>query len=196
MRPFAILVSFLLATASAVPASALGEELQRLLDLAGQQPWITVSEEGRSVGGLPIFLVHLDRSGGAATWRLLIIARQHGNEPAGTEAVLRLIGEMIDEPRLLPADVDLWLVPMANPDGAATDRRQIVERQAVSRPRRFAAGSLLVSLDQPYRLRAVMVLEPCQLYGLYGNQLFRDTVAADGTIPVFRMVAEEPVQGR
>ena len=59
---------------------------------------------------------------------LLIMARQHGNEPAGTEAALALMrhfatSEGRAESALLRR-VALLIVPMVNPDGASCSRRR------------------------------------------------------------------------
>lgn len=60
--------------------------------------------------------------------KLLVIARQHGNEPAGTEAALALMKHFAtSEGRAecaLLRRVALLIVPMANPDGAAASSRR------------------------------------------------------------------------
>jgi hypothetical protein len=63
----------------------------------------------------------------AQTTRLLVLCRQHGDEPASTEAVLRLIHQIArgGDPALANAlpKVTLYLVPMLNPDGADANTR-------------------------------------------------------------------------
>lgn len=59
--------------------------------------------------------------------KLMIIARQHGSEPAGTEAAMALLryfaaAEGRAETALLER-VALLIIPMANPDGATAGRR-------------------------------------------------------------------------
>ncbi len=58
----------------------------------------------------------------AHTARLLIMCRQHGDEPASTEAVLRLLHEVAGghdaDLRAALKQVTLYIVPMVNPDGA------------------------------------------------------------------------------
>jgi hypothetical protein len=64
--------------------------------------------------------------------------------------------------------------------------RQIVERQ----PRADAdlpAGTLIVPLDQDLARRAIQVLEPCLLYGLYGYPGFRDLAKPGAPLPVSRI---------
>jgi murein tripeptide amidase MpaA len=56
------------------------------------------------------------------TVRLLILCRQHGDEPASTEAVLKLLHGIAGghDPIIQAglAQVTLYVVPMVNPDGA------------------------------------------------------------------------------
>ncbi len=58
---------------------------------------------------------------------LFIIARQHGNEPAGTEAALALLEHFATAPTTLEKEILKFLrlvaVPVANPDGTAVGRR-------------------------------------------------------------------------
>ena len=60
--------------------------------------------------------------------KLLVIARQHGNEPAGTEAALAVMKHLATSEgraeRALLRNVALLIVPMANPDGASRDSRR------------------------------------------------------------------------
>ena len=56
---------------------------------------------------------------------VLIFAAQHGNEPSGREAVLILIRELaIGSLQDVLKDLDVLIVPLANPDGAAKDNRR------------------------------------------------------------------------
>src|SRR5512136_198622 len=93
-----------------------------LKSVDGKGP-ISVSVEGTSVGGHPLYLVHATR-GATATWRVLFYAQQHGDEVSGKDALLYLVREIARNPELLPHDVDLWIMPMVNPDGAEADTRR------------------------------------------------------------------------
>ena len=84
---------------------------------------VNVSVEGTSVTGRSLYLVHLGR-GDRPTWRILFYAQQHGNEISGKDALLYLIRDIARDPTLLPRDVDLWIMPMVNPDGAEADTRK------------------------------------------------------------------------
>ena len=85
---------------------------------------------GRSVKGKDIPLVVVSDPGVPldSTKRLFIICRQHGDEPAPTEAMLNLIEDLAfasDEGAAdLLSKVSFFVVPMVNPDGADRYRRR------------------------------------------------------------------------
>ena len=69
--------------------------------------------------------------------------------------------------------------------------RQIVTRGAPA-DRDLPPGALWVPLTGEAALRAALVLEPAQLYGLYQYPRFRALVAWDGTLPVLRVLVPPP----
>jgi protein MpaA len=68
---------------------------------------------GRSVEGRAIRAIEV---GDPAGMRVLVIGCVHGNEPAGIAVTQRLA-------RLTPKGIDLWIVPVLNPDGLAHSTR-------------------------------------------------------------------------
>ncbi|MDX6454016.1 MAG: murein peptide amidase [Gaiellaceae bacterium] len=68
---------------------------------------------GRSLDGRPIRAVEV---GDPAGTRVLVVGCIHGNECAGVAIAERL-------ERTSPRGVDLWIVPVLNPDGRAADTR-------------------------------------------------------------------------
>ncbi|MEO5795914.1 MAG: M14 family zinc carboxypeptidase [Rhodoferax sp.] len=87
---------------------------------------------GLSQQGIPLEALLLTRASSPdaptilATGRptVLIVAQQHGNEPAGSEAALVVARELAQgllEPLL--DKINVLIVPRANPDGAATNQR-------------------------------------------------------------------------
>jgi murein peptide amidase A len=76
--------------------------------------WIT-AVAGQSVQGRDMEV--LVRSVDAPQRRVLVIGGLHGNEPVTPPAVRGLVRAEI------PADVEVWLVPVANPDGSAAGTR-------------------------------------------------------------------------
>lgn len=67
--------------------------------------------------------------------------------------------------------------------------RQIV-RCAEATGRELGAGSLIVMLDGGNAIRAALLLEPSSLYGLYQYPMFRKLAAADGALPVLRIMTK------
>jgi murein peptide amidase A len=68
---------------------------------------------GLSVEGRAITAVEVGDPAGA---RILVVGCIHGNEPAGIAVAQRLT-------RLSPAGIDLWIVPVLNPDGRVAGTR-------------------------------------------------------------------------
>lgn len=100
------------------------EETQQVLEKLSSSPFINVSVAGKSVEGRNLYLVRLNRNPSISTWKFFLFAQQHGNEPAGKEALLTLMEYIHANPSLLQEDVDLWIMPLLNPDGAEKDQRR------------------------------------------------------------------------
>jgi Zinc carboxypeptidase len=96
-----------------------------LRGIDGRGP-VRVSVEGRTAQGRNLYLVHLTRvpEGAPAAWKILFYSQQHGDELSGKDALLYLAREIARKPSLLPPDVDLWMMPMVNPDGAEAGTRR------------------------------------------------------------------------
>jgi protein MpaA len=69
---------------------------------------------GRSWQGRPIVAVEVGNPSGTS---VLVVGCIHGNETSGIAIAHAL-------ERLSPRDLDLWIVPVLNPDGVAADTRQ------------------------------------------------------------------------
>jgi hypothetical protein len=98
-------------------------EMKAFLKSAEHPPFIQITEEAKSTEGRSIFLVHLSRGGARARFRILFFAQQHGNEVSGKDALLTMVRDLAQHPEQLPEDVDLYVMPMLNPDGAEAHRR-------------------------------------------------------------------------
>jgi protein MpaA len=83
---------------------------------------------GHSWQGRPIVAVEV---GNPAGERVLVVGSIHGNEPGGIPVARAL-------ERLHPADLDLWIVPDLNPDGASAGTRQ--NAHGVDLNRNFPVG--------------------------------------------------------
>jgi hypothetical protein len=141
MRMRCLLVSTALGAASVAAGPVLGaggslpedhRALARTISFAEMESFVksvdgtggvTVSVEGASTAGRPLYAVHLTGAG-SRPWRILLYAQQHGDEVSGKDALLYLVRDIARDPGLLPAGVDLWVVPMVNPDGAEANTRE------------------------------------------------------------------------
>lgn len=84
---------------------------------------VRVSVGGKTAQGRSLYLVHAARRDDAP-FRVLFYAQQHGDEVSGKDALLYLIRDIARDASRLPADVDLWVMPMVNPDGAEAGTRK------------------------------------------------------------------------
>lgn len=113
-----------------IPDSPVTPEMLPALLAALPDPAV-VRRVGRSYEGRGMDAVEVIKAGGGAVWSrrkaslfkptLLVIARHHANEPASTHAALRLswlCGTDAGYAALLDR-VNIAILPMANPDGAA-----------------------------------------------------------------------------
>jgi protein MpaA len=76
-----------------------------------------VSVIGTSVDGREIRAIHRYWKGVKNRKKLVVIGSVHGNEPAGVRVAKAL------KKAKLPRNVELWVIPTANPDGLADKRR-------------------------------------------------------------------------
>lgn len=110
------------------------EELaQALRALAARAGGPRLVAAGRSHEGVPMEALHFvlaaagegaDR-GRSARARVLLVGQQHGDEPAGAEALLALAGRLAPGGELAPLleRIEVIVLPRANPDGAALAQR-------------------------------------------------------------------------
>ncbi|MEM1211612.1 MAG: M14 family zinc carboxypeptidase [Planctomycetota bacterium] len=121
------IVLFVTGPMAANPLTSNDELQQRLIAAseADHVGWgvIGKSVEGRMIQAVRIASEPADEAEQGDALRLLLIGQQHGDEPAGTEALLDLMDDLAAEHATLPAGVELWIVPRANPDGAEVDKR-------------------------------------------------------------------------
>ncbi len=95
--------------AAVVASAPAGSQIRRLVP-------------GQSQGGLDLQALHFSRGPGRPL--VLLIGQQHGDEPAGAEALL-VLARLLANGRLAPLldQIDVTLLPRANPDGADWQRR-------------------------------------------------------------------------
>jgi hypothetical protein len=120
-------IALALATGSAAAQQAPVAEPDAALQALAQHPppdgsTVALTAFGHSQQGRPLMALRLTAalpSGGATRPAVLLLAGQHGDEPEGGEALLRLSQQLVDGrlPEVLKA-VDVLIVPTLNPDGA------------------------------------------------------------------------------
>jgi hypothetical protein len=109
-------------------------ELQALLRAlvrpgeAAGLPGITLLALGSSQNGVPIEALLFSRVGDAAQRAtrptVLLVGQQHGDEPAGSEALLVIAQELAQGSLMRLLDrINVIVLPRANPDGAQANRR-------------------------------------------------------------------------
>jgi len=92
--------------------------------------YISTVSIGKSAKGahIPMVIIRDPEVPVQSTAKLFIICRQHGNEPASTEAMLSLIKSYFTQLRKQDIDmlkkVTILIVPMMNPDGSAKNKRR------------------------------------------------------------------------
>jgi hypothetical protein len=124
--------------------------------------------------------------------KLMIIARQHGNEPSGTEAVLALLRHLAAterQPELeLLKRVTLVTIPMANPDGASASSRRNAAGVDLNRDWIALSQAESQAIERAYlqwRPDAVMDLHelPAQSAKASYQENFVETVGTAATLP-------------
>ena len=91
---------------------------------------VSVVSIGKSTQGraIPLVAVHHPRTVYGQTARLFIIARQHGNEPSGTDAMIALTQHLAQTTQPIELSLlerlTLAIVPMVNPDGVVANQRR------------------------------------------------------------------------
>ncbi len=124
--------------------------------------------------------------------RLFIIARQHGNEPAGTTAALALIEHFAAAPSSLEQAVlnhlQIIAVPVANPDGAEADRR--ANGAGVDLNRDWVSATqpetqALLAAVEKYRPHTILDLHELPAYSKRAayQENFLETVGASDALP-------------
>ncbi len=100
------------------------EQLTDFLNQAGKYHHIDVQIVGQSAEHRNLILVKLQRGQRKHPVKIFLFGQQHGNEPAGKDALLYLIRDLALHPRKLPKDVILYIIPQVNPDGAEKNIRK------------------------------------------------------------------------
>lgn len=134
---------------------------------------------GTSQEGTPIHALLLTRAAGTTLHDLdasgrptvLLIGQQHGDEPAGSEALLALSQSLAQGPLAPVLDkLNVLLVPRANPDGAASGRRTTANGIDMNRDHlllQTPEADALAKLSRNYRPVAVFDSHEFTVAGRY-----------------------------
>ena len=167
---------------------------QLLRELTEASPLLTCQTIGQSHNGRDIWLVTATdpRYSSDRKTRLFIIARQHGNEPAGTTAVLGLLAHLARAPsateRELLRRFEIAVVPVANPDGAVAGRRTNDQRVDLNRDwGKFTQPETQAIRAAIYRRMPHAIVDLHELPATSSKrsyqQNFIETIGAHGSLP-------------
>ncbi|TDS78182.1 zinc carboxypeptidase [Comamonas sp. JUb58] len=155
---------------------------QWLRQLANPGPSGTKAElvtAGTSQEGQPILALLLTRAASTSLHDLdqsqrptvLLVGQQHGDEPAGSEALLALAQDLKQGPLASVLDkINVLLVPRANPDGAAAGRRTTANGLDMNRDHlllQTPEAQALAKLGRIYRPIAVFDAHEFSVAGRY-----------------------------
>lgn len=99
--------------------------MEAVLQAAAEAPHARLYRFGQSVEGRPLWAIEfLGPDRGLEEWRVLFIGLQHGNEPAGRDALVVLAKRLAEDQGLLAPNVRLVIAPNVNPDGGERDARR------------------------------------------------------------------------
>jgi hypothetical protein len=146
---------------------------------------------GTTSTGQPLTALHYSRGAGRPV--ALLIGQQHGNEPAGAEALLVVARHLAtpDHPLAAVLDrLDVVVLPRANPDGALIDRRANAAGLDVNRDHlllRTPEARAIATLEREFRPALVVDAHEHVALGRYmpkfGAIKRHDLLVQHGTTP-------------
>lgn len=168
-------------------ASSSAEVSHYLATLAGHYPPARVETLGTSVLGRPLEALVLTTAAGGdpATGERLtveIVGAQHGMEGAGAESLLFIAGELLaGDLRHVLDDIDVVLIPNANPDGFEINQRG--NANGVNLNTDFVA---LTQPESAALVRALDRYEPEVILDVHESAIFkRKSLALEGYLTDF-----------
>lgn len=139
-----------------------GEALLAAVDARHES--VSTEEVGRSTQDRPITAMTIG-PGAEATWRVLLVGVQHGDEVAGREAILELVREFDANPTMLPEGVGLVLVPTMNPDGFIAGTRRNAAGFDLNRDHLFQTQPETRAMHALQRRTMAHLVVDCHEYG-------------------------------
>jgi len=147
-------------------------------ELASLTKRIIVDTICRSVQGRPILLIHVQPNGSKGKIKVLLFCQQHGSEPSGKEAALELLKRIAsDEKNILYPNIDLYLIPSANPDGNETGKRANANKEDLNR------DHLLLSQPETRAIHAAFArIQPEVILDVHEFSAYRKEFLAAGYV--------------
>lgn len=137
------------------------EQMVSFLEKVDKKEHIAVTSEGSSLEGRFLYLVHAWSNSSQPRIPLFFFGQQHGNEPAGKDALLYLLQDVAEDPHLLPPDIDLWIMPLVNPDGASKDQRRNANGADLNRDHQLLSQPETQILHQTFRKIRPLIAVDC-----------------------------------
>ncbi len=146
------------------------EELHEAMhELAARPQGPRLLTAGRSAGGVAIEALHFSRGPGRPA--VLLVGQQHGDEPAGAEALLAVARRLATPAWAVVLDrIDVVVLPRANPDGAVLGLRWGLHGVDINRDHlllRSPEARAIALLVRAYRPLVVADLHEYPVRGLY-----------------------------
>lgn len=154
--------------------------------LASRSARVLIEGVGRSQEGRAMALVILSGQRGVdpALPTVLVLAQQHGNEPAGGEAALAIAQLLAERRSELLERVNVLLMPRANPDGAEHFRRTTSSEIDVNRDHlllRTPEAQAIARVLERYRPQVVLDLHEFTVAGRWVDK-FGAVMRADALL--------------
>ncbi|MFI4931590.1 MAG: M14 family metallocarboxypeptidase [Burkholderiales bacterium] len=149
-------------------------------------------EAGRSQQGVPLQVLHLSRGAGRPV--VLLTGQQHGDEPAGAEALLVVarelarghLGSVLDR-------IDVAVLPRANPDGTAWNTRVAADGIDINRDHLLLRTPEARALARLMREWAPIVVVDLHEHTVVGRYLEKfDAVQRNDLLLQYAMTANYP----
>ena len=147
-------------------------------NLAGNYHILQVEVIGKSVQGRKIQMVHVLPAGNKKKLKVLIFSQQHGNEPAGKETALILLRKIAEgsEDHILD-NIDLYLIPLVNPDGNEAGKRANANGEDINRDHLVLTQPEVLAIHQFYNR-----IEPDVTLDIHEYSAFRKEFRSAGYV--------------
>ena len=149
------------------------DSLKAFLESLSGCPDVKVSILASSRSGRSVFLVHCgqgDASSKGSRLRVLLFAQQHGDEPAGKEALTMLLAKCASG-AAAPAlqGIDLYVVPQMNPDGAELRQRRTADSLDLNRSHLVLSSPETAALHELFYSLQPQVTMDIHEFGAYSE---------------------------